>query len=69
MVRDALVAAETAARDARSSFWALPVAAETYDGALNDINGMHVDPSTSRPRSTRRRTVRCPRGASAAGPG
>ena len=32
------------ARDARSSFWALPVAAETYDGALNDINGMHVRP-------------------------
>jgi len=42
VVRDALVSFETAARDARSSFWALPVAAETYDGALNDINGMHV---------------------------
>ena len=23
-------------------FWALPVVAETYDGALNDINGFHV---------------------------
>ena len=44
VVRDALVAAEIAARDARSSYWALPVAAETYDGALNDINGMHVRP-------------------------
>jgi D-aminopeptidase len=42
VVRDALVAAEVARRDARSSTWALPVAAETYDGALNDINGMHV---------------------------
>ena len=42
VVRDALVSFETAARDARSSYWALPVAAETYDGALNDINGMHV---------------------------
>ncbi len=23
-------------------FWALPIVAETYDGLLNDINGMHV---------------------------
>jgi D-aminopeptidase len=23
-------------------FWAMPVVAETYDGALNDINGLHV---------------------------
>ncbi|MGE7775462.1 P1 family peptidase [Chitinophaga sp. NPDC101104] len=23
-------------------FWALPIVAETYDGMLNDINGMHV---------------------------
>jgi L-aminopeptidase/D-esterase-like protein len=29
-------------RDARGSYWSLPVVAETYDGALNDINGMHV---------------------------
>jgi D-aminopeptidase len=42
VVRDALVAAEVARRGSRSSYWALPVAAETYDGALNDINGMHV---------------------------
>jgi D-aminopeptidase len=28
--------------DARGSWWSLPVVAETYDGALNDINGMHV---------------------------
>jgi D-aminopeptidase len=42
VVRDALVSAETAERDARSSYWSLPVSAETYDGALNDINGMHV---------------------------
>jgi D-aminopeptidase len=42
VVRDALVAAEVAHRGGRSSYWALPVAAETYDGALNDINGMHV---------------------------
>lgn len=25
--------------------WALPVVAETYDGALNDINGFHVRPN------------------------
>ncbi|SDU32656.1 P1 family peptidase [Stappia sp. ES.058] len=24
--------------------WAMPVVAETYDGALNDINGLHVRP-------------------------
>jgi D-aminopeptidase len=42
IVRDALVAADMAHRDARGSFWSLPVVAETYDGALNDINGMHV---------------------------
>jgi D-aminopeptidase len=29
-------------RDARGSYWSLPVVAETYDGGLNDINGMHV---------------------------
>ncbi len=45
IVRDALVAADMAHRDARGSFWSLPVVAETYDGALNDINGMHVTPA------------------------
>jgi D-aminopeptidase len=44
VARDALVSAEVALRDARSSYWSLPVAAETYDGALNDINGMHLRP-------------------------
>ena len=42
IVRDALVFADMAHRDARGSYWSLPVVAETYDGALNDINGMHV---------------------------
>jgi D-aminopeptidase len=36
------VAADMAHHDARGSWWSLPVVAETYDGALNDINGMHV---------------------------
>ena len=39
VVRDALIAAELEAGD---EYWSLPVVAETYDGALNDINGMHV---------------------------
>lgn len=36
VVRDALVAAVD------PEAWALPVVGETYDGFLNDINGMHV---------------------------
>src|SRR6185503_17054383 len=31
-----------ATHDPRSSYWALPVAGETYDGQLNDIAGGHV---------------------------
>ena len=42
IVRDALAAHELGLRDDATSFWSLPVVAETYDGALNDINGMHV---------------------------
>ena len=44
VVRDALI--EAAARDHAMSdaIWALPVVGETYDGALNDINGFHVRP-------------------------
>ncbi len=43
VVRDAIV---TAARDARggSEAWSLPVVGETWDGLLNDIDGMHVRP-------------------------
>jgi D-aminopeptidase len=43
-VRDALVAHELGRRDDATSYWSLPVVAETYDGALNDINGFHVRP-------------------------
>ena len=39
VVRDALIAAELGVD---GEYWSLPVVAETYDGALNDINGMHV---------------------------
>ncbi len=42
VVHDALI--EAAVRDlpAGTTFWALPVVGETYDGALNDIDGFHV---------------------------
>ena len=42
VVRDALIGAEIARRPADVEFWALPVVGETWDGLLNDINGMHV---------------------------
>ncbi|HET6713170.1 MAG TPA: P1 family peptidase [Actinomycetota bacterium] len=44
VVRDALVAAELRGRADLTAYWSLPVVGETYDGALNDINGMHVRP-------------------------
>jgi D-aminopeptidase len=44
VVRDALIAAEMEERPGADEYWSLPVVAETYDGALNDINGQHVGP-------------------------
>ena len=44
VVRDALVSYEVRERARGPAFWSLPVVGETYDGALNDINGMHVRP-------------------------
>ncbi len=41
-VRDALVVTAAEAHDPGASYWALPVAGETYDGQLNDIAGGHV---------------------------
>ncbi len=41
VVRDALVAAAARSRG-NEEFWSLPAVGETYDGALNDINGFHV---------------------------
>ncbi|MDQ3515119.1 MAG: P1 family peptidase [Chloroflexota bacterium] len=43
VVRDALIA-DRLARDPAFEGWSLPVVAETYDGFLSDINGMHVRP-------------------------
>jgi D-aminopeptidase len=42
VVRDALIEAAARAHDMRETFWSLPVVGETYDGALNDMNGFHV---------------------------
>jgi D-aminopeptidase len=44
VVRDALIAYEVQQTKRPEIFWSLPVVAETYDGWLNDINGMHVKP-------------------------
>ena len=44
VVRDALAAIECEERSAGHLFWSLPVAGETWDGLLNDINGFHVKP-------------------------
>ena len=44
VVRDALIEVAARAHDMRDDVWALPVVGETYDGALNDINGFHVRP-------------------------
>jgi len=42
VVRDAIIAAEVRDREAGGVYWSLPVVGETWDGALNDIGGMHV---------------------------
>jgi D-aminopeptidase len=42
VVRDALFAHAARAHERDAVFWSLPVVGETYDGALNDINGFHV---------------------------
>lgn len=42
VVRDALVVAAQRARRAGEAAWSLPVVGETWDGVLNDVDGMHV---------------------------
>jgi D-aminopeptidase len=44
VVHDALIEAAVLANASDSDFWSLPVVGETFDGALNDINGFHVRP-------------------------
>ena len=48
VVHDALIAAEVERRANGEDFWSLPVVGETWDGQLNDINGMHVRPEHAR---------------------
>jgi D-aminopeptidase len=42
VVHDALIEAAARSHGMRETFWSLPVVGETYDGALNDMNGFHV---------------------------
>ncbi len=42
VVRDAIIRWETRPGHRMIQPWQLPVAAETYDGGMNDINGFHV---------------------------
>ncbi|MEO6579077.1 MAG: P1 family peptidase [Candidatus Limnocylindria bacterium] len=42
VVHDALIGEAVASHGPNDAFWSLPVVGETYDGALNDINGFHV---------------------------
>src|SRR5918994_7192708 len=44
VVRDALISYEVQHTQRLNVTWSLPVVAETYDGWLSDINGMHVKP-------------------------
>jgi D-aminopeptidase len=44
VVRDALVAFAARSGVSGTHRWSLPVVAETWDGQLNDIDGMHVKP-------------------------
>lgn len=44
VVHDALLGHAVRAHGPHTDFWSLPVVGETYDGALNDINGFHVRP-------------------------
>ncbi len=44
VVRDALIRHAARDRSNESTFWSLPVVGETYDGALNDMDGFHVRP-------------------------
>jgi D-aminopeptidase len=44
VVHDALIAADVRRRPDGGVYWSLPVVGETWDGALNDVNGFHVKP-------------------------
>ena len=45
VVHDALIEAQVRVQLAGAVSWSLPVVGETWDGVLNDVNGMHVQPA------------------------
>jgi D-aminopeptidase len=45
VVRDALIVDAVESHEQGAPIWSLPVVGETYDGALNDIDGFHVTPA------------------------
>jgi D-aminopeptidase len=45
VVRDALVSAAIRSHSPGEVMWSLPVVGETWDGILNDVDGMHVQPA------------------------
>ena len=67
VVRDALVANASPHRRSGAS-WSLPVVGETWDGLLNDIDGLHVRPEHVDAAIAAAAAVRSPKGASGAGP-
>ena len=69
VVRDALVAAEIAARAPGHLFWSLPVVGETWDGMLNDVNGLHVTAEHARDALRRAASGPVPEGSVGGGTG
>jgi len=71
VVRDAVIAwgnRHFPAPPGEEEAFSLPVVGETYDGTLNDINGMHVHPSTCGPPWILPAAARFPRATWAAAP-
>ncbi|HLH67406.1 MAG TPA: P1 family peptidase [Solirubrobacteraceae bacterium] len=70
VVRDALIAHEVAQRAASAGhFWGLPVVGETWDGMLNDTNGLHVRPEHVQQALAAARTGPVPEGGVGGGTG
>jgi D-aminopeptidase len=67
VVRDAVI--DWMMRRDPTFLWALPVVAETYDGALNDINGFHVRPEHAFAALDGARSGAVPQGAVGGGTG
>ena len=74
VVRDGVIAWQVKAKQKsglnafEDGFWSLPVVGETYDGFLNDINGMHVKEEHVFQALDSADPARCRRGTWAAAP-